>query len=105
MRYDPSCTLFFPFVVKIVISCELQRLPAPRIELYEESTKFTLFSEVPFTNLSIEDKLWACYIRYLISTGGRNLPKKRRVIFEPQRPPRRQHNRKFDVPNINKAGC
>ena len=44
-------------------------------------------------------------IRYLISTGGRNLPKNRRVIFEPQRPPRRQHNRKFDVPNINKAGC
>ena len=44
-------------------------------------------------------------IRYLISTGGRNLPKKRRIIFEPQRPLRRQHNRKFDVPNINKAGC
>ena len=44
-------------------------------------------------------------IRYLISTGGRNLPKKRRVIFEPQKPPRRQHNRKFVVPNINKAGC
>ena len=34
-------------------------------------------------------------IRYLISTGGRNLPKKRRVIFEPQRPLRRQHKRKF----------
>ena len=44
-------------------------------------------------------------IRYLISAGGRNLPKKRRVIFEPQKAPRRQHNRKFDVPNINKAGC
>lgn len=46
---------------KIVISCELQQLPAPRIELYEESTKVTLFSEVSFTNLSMEDKLWACY--------------------------------------------
>ena len=34
-------------------------------------------------------------IRYLISTGGRNLPKKRRVIFEPQRPLRRQHKRKL----------
>ena len=51
---------------KIVISCELQRLPAPRIELYEESTKVTLFSEVPFTNLSIEDKLWACYMHACI---------------------------------------
>ena len=47
---------------KIVISCELQQLPAPRIVLYEESTRVTLFSEVPFTNLSIEDKLWACYM-------------------------------------------
>lgn len=47
---------------KIVISCELQQLPAPRIVLYEESTKVILFSEIPFTNLSIEDKLWACYM-------------------------------------------
>ena len=25
------------------------------------STKVTLFSEIPFRNLSVEDKLWACY--------------------------------------------
>lgn len=43
-------------------------------------------------------------IRYLISTGGRNLPKKRRIIFEPQRPLRRQHKRKFCVPNTDIAG-
>lgn len=47
---------------KIVLSCELQQLPTPRIELYEESTKVTLFSEIPFSSLSIEDKLWACYM-------------------------------------------
>ena len=47
---------------KIVLTCELLQLPAPRIELYEESTKVTLFSEVPFSNLSMEDKLWACYL-------------------------------------------
>lgn len=51
---------------KIVLSCELQQLPTPRIELYEESTKVTLFSEVPFTSLSIEDKLWACYMHACI---------------------------------------
>ena len=51
---------------KIVLTCELQQLPAPRIELYEESTKVSLFSEVPFTHLSIEDKLWACYMHACI---------------------------------------
>ena len=38
-------------------------------------------------------------IRFLISTGGRNLPKKRGVIFEPQKALRRQHKRKFRVQN------
>lgn len=47
---------------KIVISCELQMLPAPKIDLYEENTKVTLYAEMPFTNLSAEDKLWACYL-------------------------------------------
>ena len=42
-------------------------------------------------------------IRYLISTGGRNLPKKRRVIFEPQKNPRRRHKRKFGVSNTDTA--
>ena len=51
---------------KIVLSCELQQLPAPRIELYEESTKVTLFSEVPFASYSIEDKMWACYMHACI---------------------------------------
>ena len=44
-------------------------------------------------------------IRFLISTGGRNLPKKRRVIFEPQRNSRRQHQRKSCVPNAEIAEC
>lgn len=47
---------------KIVITCELAQLPAPKIELYEDSTRVTLYSEMPFTNLSREDKLRACYL-------------------------------------------
>lgn len=47
---------------KIVISSESMQLPAPKIELFEESTRVTLYSEVPFTNLSPEDKLRACYM-------------------------------------------
>lgn len=51
---------------KIVIACELLQLPAPKIELFEESTRVTLFAEVPFSSISIEDKLWACYLHACI---------------------------------------
>ena len=47
---------------KIVITCELAQLPAPRIELYEDSTRVILYSEMPFSNISPEDKLWAVYL-------------------------------------------
>lgn len=51
---------------KIVISAELQQLPAPRIDLYEDSTRVTLFSEMPFSAISAEEKLWACYLHACI---------------------------------------
>ena len=47
---------------KIVMACEMLKLPAPKIELYDDSTKVTLFSAVKFSNLSLEDKLWAVYL-------------------------------------------
>ncbi|MDX9871278.1 MAG: ATP-binding protein [Clostridia bacterium] len=51
---------------KIAISCEIQQLPAPKINLYEESTKVTLFSEVSFSAIPYEDRLWACYLHSCI---------------------------------------
>lgn len=51
---------------RIVMTCELLQLPAPKIDLYEDSTRVTLFSEVPFSNISMEDKLWACYLHACI---------------------------------------
>jgi len=51
---------------KIVISCETDLLPAPKIDLYEENTKVTLYAEMPFGNISAEDKLWACYLHACI---------------------------------------
>lgn len=51
---------------KIVIASELLQLPAPKIEVYEESTRVTLYTEIPFTNLSMEEKLWACYLHACI---------------------------------------
>lgn len=47
---------------KIVIACELLQLPAPKIVLYQENTRVTLFADLPFTSISPEDKLWACYL-------------------------------------------
>ncbi len=47
---------------KIVLTCEMLQLPAPKIDLYQESTKVTLYSEIPFTSIAPEDKLWACYL-------------------------------------------
>ena len=51
---------------KIVIACELMQLPAPKIEIYEDSTKVTLYSHIPFTILSTEEKLWSCYLHACI---------------------------------------
>ena len=51
---------------KIVIACELLQLPAPKIEVYEESTRVTLYRDIQFSNLSLEDKLWACYLHACI---------------------------------------
>ena len=46
----------------MVLACEMQYLAAPRIEVFQESTKVTLFSEFDYTNIPMEDKLWSCYL-------------------------------------------
>lgn len=51
---------------RMVISCELQKLPAPRIQIYQESTKVSLFSRLDFTNIPVEDKIWATYLHACI---------------------------------------
>lgn len=54
---------------RMVISCEFQRLPAPRIQIYQDSTRVSLFSHFNFSNLSMEDRLWSTYmhacVRYI----------------------------------------
>ena len=51
---------------KIAMSCELAQLPTPKIDLYEDSTRIIMFSEVPFTSIPTEDKLWACYVHAVV---------------------------------------
>lgn len=47
---------------RMVLACEIQNLPAPRIEVFEESTKVTIFSEMEFKNIPADDKIWSCYL-------------------------------------------
>lgn len=51
---------------RIILSCEINHLPAPKIDLYEENTKITIFSNITFANISMEDKLYACYFHACI---------------------------------------
>lgn len=51
---------------KIGMSCEAKQLPAPKIELYEENTRVILYSKKEFSTISLEDKLWACYLHACI---------------------------------------
>lgn len=47
---------------KIIISSELAHLPAPTINVYKDNMKVTLRTAVPFNNLLLDDRLWACYM-------------------------------------------
>lgn len=51
---------------KIIISSELRHLPTPKITIYEDNMKVTLYSQMPFGDLLMEDKLWACYMHACI---------------------------------------
>ncbi len=47
---------------RMVIATEMQHIPAPHINIFEDSTKVTVFSHIAYTNLSAEDKIWSCYL-------------------------------------------
>lgn len=51
---------------KIILSSEIKHLPAPKITLYEDNMKVTLYSFLPFTDLLPEDKVWSCYLHACI---------------------------------------
>lgn len=51
---------------RMVISCELQKVPAPRIQIYQESTKVSLFAHIDFSNISMDDKVWSTYLHACI---------------------------------------
>lgn len=51
---------------KIILLCEESQLPAPKITLYEDSTRVTMFEKIKFSDMSQEDRIWACYLHACI---------------------------------------
>lgn len=47
---------------KVVAKTEEFQLPAPKIDVYREHTKVTLFSHIPYAKMDKEDRLRACYL-------------------------------------------
>ena len=55
---------------KIALSCELYHLPTPKIDVYPDSTRVTLFSQIPFRNIPINEKKWTCYMHACLKQVG-----------------------------------
>ena len=51
---------------RITLSCEAMQLPTPRIDIYNENTKVTLFSKIDFFDIPQDDKIWSCYMHACI---------------------------------------
>ena len=51
---------------KAVIACELSHQSAPRITVYEDSVRVTLFETKKFADLTEKDRLWCCYMHAVI---------------------------------------
>ena len=58
---------------RIVLNCELFHLPTPRIDVYADSTKVTLFSQIPYRDIPMADKIWSCYMHACLKqvNGGK----------------------------------
>ena len=47
---------------RMVISCESNYLAAPRINVYQESTRVSLFAYLDFVNIQTDDRVWSTYL-------------------------------------------
>jgi len=72
---------------KIVSSCESQQLPAPKMLLYPENTIVKLYPATPFSGMSREDRLRACYqhavLKYVQDDPMSNSSLRERLGLEP----------------------
>lgn len=72
---------------RMVISCELKHIPAPRIQIYQDDTKVTLFSHLDFTNMQMDDRIWSTYmhacLKYIEGDGITNSSLRERFGLKP----------------------
>jgi predicted HTH transcriptional regulator len=47
---------------KIALQCEIHQLPSPKVDIYTDSTRVTLFSYIPFNKIPLKEKKWCCYM-------------------------------------------
>lgn len=47
---------------RITLACEKMHMPAPRVDLYDENMKVSIFDARPFAELTSQDRLWSCYM-------------------------------------------
>ena len=51
---------------KIALECEDYNLPAPSINVYDENTKVTLYSYIPYNKQTMDERVAACYMHACI---------------------------------------
>lgn len=57
---------------RIVSLCEDQNLPTPRIREYETATVVSMYEMIPFDEMQMSDRLWACYMHaYRMHLNGK----------------------------------
>ncbi|MCF0195240.1 MAG: putative DNA binding domain-containing protein [Bacteroidaceae bacterium] len=51
---------------KMVKECELMNMPSPKVIKYEENTRVVVYAKRPFNAMTLEEKVWACYLHACI---------------------------------------
>ena len=51
---------------KMVKECELMNVPSPKVIRYEENTRVVVYAKRPFNAMTMEEKVWACYLHACI---------------------------------------
>ncbi len=51
---------------KMVMACEYAQLPAPRMTIYANDTRVTLYSMMKYADIPLDDRIWACYLHACI---------------------------------------
>jgi len=80
------CEKLWSWIDKAIIEIERQKLPAPKIEQWEDYTKVTLYSSEKIESLSKEDRVRACFqhcvIKYILKDYMTNSSFRERMNLE-----------------------